>query len=289
MKEKLLKTIVWIIVSLIIIAIAIVGYFMIVDIETKLPNEGIYTCNIEKEKYRGRKVFIITPKNKEKTELKILYFHGGAYMAEADEDHWAFIEKIVNDTGATVIFPDYPLTPKHNYKAVFEMVEPLYKEIIEKIDVNNLLIIGDSAGAGLSLALEQKLSKADIELPNKTILISPWLDVRLTNPKIDEVQKYDKNLSKEGLKLAGIAYAGEDGIDSYLVNPIDGDVSKMKEIIIFTGTYDILNPDIYVFKERAKEQNKEIIIKEYEGKEHDWLVSGEEIEEYKDFLQIIKE
>ena len=46
MKEKLLKTIVWIIVSLIIIAIAIVGYFMIVDIETKLPNEGIYTCNI---------------------------------------------------------------------------------------------------------------------------------------------------------------------------------------------------------------------------------------------------
>ena len=50
-------------------------------------------------------------------------------------------------------------------------------------------------------------------------------------------------------------------ITLYLVNPIDGDVSKMKEIIIFTGTYDILNPDIYVFKERAKEQNKEIIIK----------------------------
>ena len=86
MKEKILKIIVWIIVSLIIIAIIVVGYFMIADIETKLPNEGKYSCNIDKEKYKGRKVFVVTPKKVEKTELKILYLHGGAYMAEADEE-----------------------------------------------------------------------------------------------------------------------------------------------------------------------------------------------------------
>ncbi len=200
-----------------------------------------------------RSVFIVTPKNSEKSNKVILYFHGGSYVAEATKQHWDFIEKIVDDTKATVIMPDYPLTPKYNYKDVFKMVEPLYKEIIEKVDPNQLIVMGDSAGGGLTLALEQKIGKENITMPAKTILISPWLDVRLNNPKIDEVQKNDKQLNKEALKLAGIAYAGEDGINNYLVNPIDGDLSKLKNVIVLTGTYDILNPDVHILKRRAQE------------------------------------
>ena len=75
-------------------------------------------------------------------------------------------------------------------------------------------------------------------MPAKTILISPWLDVRLNNPMIDEVQKKDKELNKETLKLAGIAYAGEDGIESFLVNPIEGDLSKLKNVTILIGTHE---------------------------------------------------
>ncbi len=40
--------------------------------------------------------------------------------------------------------------------------------------------------------------------------------------------------------------------DNYLVNPIDGDLSKLKNTTIFTGTNDILNPDVYVLKEKAE-------------------------------------
>ena len=230
----------------------------------------------------GRNVFIVTPKNKEKSNKKVLYFHGGSYVAEATSQHWDFIEKIVNDTGATVILPDYPLTPKYNYKDVFNMVVPLYKEIITQVEPMELILMGDSAGGGLSLALEEKVAEENLPMPEKTILISPWLDVRLTNPKIDEVQKHDKQLNKETLKLAGIAYAGEDGINSYLVNPIEGDLSKLKNVIIFTGTHDILNPDVYVLQEKAKQQGTSIEIKEYEQAAHIWLIeknSSQELQE----------
>lgn len=239
----------------------------------------------------GRNIFIINPKKKEKTDIKILYFHGGAYVAEATKKHWEFLEQIANDTGATIILPDYPLTPKYNYKDVFKMVVPLYKEIIDKIDTKNLILMGDSAGAGLGLALEEKVVQENLEIPEKTILISPWLDVRLTNPKIDEVQKNDKYLNKETLKIAGIAYAGEDGINSYLVNPIDGDLSKLKNISILTGTYDILNPDVHKLKEKAE---KEITIKEYEQANHIWIIeknSSQELIEkgYKDVVEQVLE
>ena len=244
---------------LIAIALSIIAYYMIVDIQSKVPKEIEKNCKITTEQFMGRNIFIITPKNKEKTNIKILYFHGGSYVAEATRKHWKFIEQLANDTGATVILPDYPLTPKYTYKDVFKMVVPLYKEIIEKVDTKNLILMGDSAGAGLGLALEEKIG-----------------------------------LNKDTLKIAGVAYAGEDGIDNHLVNPIDGELSKLKNIIILTGTYDILNPDVHKLKEKAEKENvgNEITIKEYEQANHIWIIeknnSQELIEKgYKDIIEQI--
>ncbi|MCI8383652.1 MAG: alpha/beta hydrolase [Clostridia bacterium] len=267
---------------IVIVVLTIIGYYLVVDIQTKVPETLKEICELETKQFMGRNLFIVTPKKREKTNIKILYFHGGAYVAEATKEHWDLIEKIVNDTGATVILPDYPLTPKYNYKDVFKMVVPLYKEIIDRIDTNQLILMGDSAGGGLGLALEEKIAEENLSMPSKTILISPWLDVRLENPKIEEVQKRDKQLNKETLKLAGIAYAGEDGIDRYLVNPIEGDLSKLKNITIFTGTDDILNPDVQILKEKAEKEGVEIEIKEYEGAGHIWVIeknSSKELEE----------
>ena len=276
---------------LVAIALLVIGYYWIVDIQTKVPEKVKETCELETKKYMGRNLFIVTPKNQEKSDTRILYFHGGSYVAEATNQHWDFIEKIVKDTGATVILPDYPLTPKYNYKDVFKMVVPLYKEILDRIDTNHLVIMGDSAGGGLGLALEERIGEENLPMPVKTLLISPWLDVRLTNPKIEEIQKNDKQLNKETLKLAGIAYAGEDGINSYLVNPIEGNLTKLKNVTILTGTYDILNPDAHVLKEKAKEAGVTIEVKEYEQAKHIWMIeknSTPELEE-QGYQAIIKE
>ena len=297
MKEKIIKITVILIVLAILTLVSTVAYFMLAEIETNiLPNERTYTCNIEEKEYMNRNVFILTPKNVEKTDMVILYFHGGSYMAEITNEHWNFLEKVINKTGATVILPDYPLSPKYNYKDVFNMIEPLYNNIVSKIDTNNFIVMGDSAGGGLALAIEEKIvndtekenennddsrnnnENINYKLPKKTILISPWLDVRLENNRIDEVQKLDKDLNKETLKLAGIAYAGTDGINSYLVNPIDGDLSKLNNITIFTGTYDILNPDVHILEEKAKNQGLTINVKEYEGASHIWILKDNEEE-----------
>ena len=293
MKKKIAKTIIGIIILIIAIIMLIISFFLIMDIESKAPEEVQIDCNLETEEFIGRKVFIITPKNEQKSEKVILYLHGGSYVAETSSNHWKFLEKLVKDTNATIILPDYPLTPKYTYKDVFTMITPLYKEIIEEVPTNNLILMGDSAGGGMSLALLERLSEENIEMPYKTILMSPWLDVRLENPEIDNVQKYDKDLNKESLKIAGIAYAGKDGIDSYLVNPIDGDLSKLKNITIFTGTYDILNPDVHVLEEKANEVNVDLEIKEYEGAGHIWFInnnSSKELEEagYQDLLEEVK-
>ena len=268
-----------IIINLIAIIITIIvmifGYYMIIDIETKIPQKANESCDIETKEFMSRKIFIIKPKTEQLSKKVILYFHGGAYVAEATTLHWDFLEKLANDTKSTIVMPDYPLTPKYTYKDVFNMVEPLYKEIISKVDVKNLVMMGDSAGGGITLALAEKISQNNIQLPSKTILISPWLNVTLTNEKIKEVQKNDKDLNKEKLLIAGISYArDEEGMKSYLVNPINGPLSKLKNVIIYTGKYDILNPDTHLLQEKAKKEGIDIQIKEYEQAPHIWIINN---------------
>lgn len=270
---KPIKIILIVILTIVLLFGVFAIYYLTIDIESKIPNDIQTTCELEVQEYMQRKVFVVKPKNEE-SKKTILYFHGGAYMGEATSNHWNFIEKIVNDTNATVILSDYPLAPKYNYKDVFQMIVPLYKEITQRVDANNLIIMGDSAGGGMSLALIEKLSEQKENLPSKTILISPWLDVRLENKEIAEVQKRDKELNKDALKLAGISYAGEDGMNSYLVNPIDGDLSSLKNIYIFTGTNDILNPDVHLLVDKAQKVGTEINLKEYDGATHIWLIEN---------------
>ena len=286
------KHILIIVLFIAIIVVTLITYFTVKDTKSYPTKEIRDNCNVQTDQFMGRSIFSIRPKDGTKNEKVILYFHGGSYIAEMTKQHWDFVEKIVNESGSMVILPDYPLVPKYNYTDVFDMVVPLYKEIINRIDTKNLVVMGDSAGGGLGLALEEKLGEEGISMPSQTILISPWLDVSLSNERIDEVQKYDKDLNKETLKLAGIAYAKED-VKNYLVSPLYGDLSRLENIVIYTGTYDILNPDVYVLRENAKNVGVNIEIKEYEQAPHIWIIKRncEESlvdEAYQDLLKTLR-
>lgn len=103
----------------------------------------------------------------------ILYQHGGSYTTNLTTTYWDFFSDIVKDTGATIIIPDYPVTPTYYYQDVFDMMLPLYEEVINKVGFDNLIVMGDSAGGGLSLALCQEAGEKGLEQSSRLILISP--------------------------------------------------------------------------------------------------------------------
>lgn len=294
MKTKIKKIVIAVILLTILVILITITYFFISEIETSEPKEIDQKYNVKVDQFMNRKIFTIMPREKETSEKVIIYLHGGAYMAEITSEHWDFLSRLIDKTGATIILPDYPLAPKYNYKDVFNILVPLYKEIIDRVDTNNLILMGDSAGGGMSLALAERIGEENLQMPNRTILISPWLDVRLENPKIEEIEEFDKDLSKEKLIPAGISYAGDsEGLESYLVNPIDGDLSKLQNVTIFTGTYDILNPDVWKLKERADGVGTNIEIKQYEKASHIWIINKNKDDDLvkqaeNDLIEVIK-
>ena len=255
-----------------ICAVILIVYLFKGDVKARVPGYMKDEYNISEEEVENRPVYTITPKKGSTNDLVIMYVHGGSYVGDLEKEHWKTCSDIINQLGCTIIVPDYPLTPKYNYKDTINMMEALYKQLIENIDPSNFVVMGDSAGGGLSLALLEKVGEENIQMPNQTILISPWLDVRMNNPEIEKIEHNDPELNKSALKIAGENYAGKDGIDSYLVNPIDGPLDKLKNVSIFTGTNDILNPDVKILEERAKSVGTTINVYETEGATHVWLL-----------------
>lgn len=214
-------------------------------------------------------------------------------MAEMTEQHWNFIKQLVLDTNITVIVPVYPIAPKYCYNDTINFAESVYKDIVNEKGAKNIIAMGDSAGGGLILSLEEKISEENIELPGSTILISPWLDVSMSNGKISKIQKYDNDLNKEKLLAAGILYSRGIDTKNYLVSPLYGDLSKLKNITILTGTYDILNPDTHLLAEKASDVNVNIVIKEYEKANHIWIINKNcdknlIDDAYKDLINLVK-
>ena len=259
-------------ILLIVLVMIMLVYMFTGNIEARAPREIVKQYKLNEYEYNYRKVFTIEAENDKKTDKVILYLHGGSYVADLYREHWEFFKDLIKDTGCTIVVPDYPLTPKYKYSDVFGMMLPLYREIVKKVEKENLIVMGDSAGGGIALALMEEVGREDLIQPKNLILISPWLDVTMSNKEIDKVQKNDKMLNKKALMLAGIAYAGEGGMEKFLVNPINGPVNKLENVTIFTGTYDILNPDVHKFKEIAEKQNVEIDIRETKGAAHIWII-----------------
>lgn len=247
-------------------------------IPAALPSNGFRRkYDVSEEEFMGQKVYTIAPKAAQIAPGKIktiLYLHGGGYVGAISPFHWIFIGSLVKRLGVTVLVPFYPRAPANDVDANFAFMVPLYDALITRYDPNEMMVMGDSAGAGLSLALSQQLIAQDKTPPAKITLLSPWLDARGNDPLQISIEKNDCILGITGLQAAGKAYAGTNSLTDSRVSPGLASLSKLPPIAIFAGTYDILITDARNFKNRidASETSVNLTYYEYEKMHHVWML-----------------
>lgn len=237
------------------------------------PREIHNVCKVTRRQIQGHNVFTLAPKG-EASHHHILYLHGGAYVQNFVKQHWRFLSLLVRKTGCTITAPDYPLAPVYKCIDAFSMVLSLYEDIISTTDASSLILMGDSAGGGFALALAQKISLEKLPAPKKIILLSPWLDITLSNPEIMNIDRLDPFLSIKGLRKAGLAYAGDTDPNSFMVSPVNGALDGIGEISIFMGSCDLLVADTRLLIARAAKNNITINYREYPDMVHVWMFLG---------------
>jgi epsilon-lactone hydrolase len=193
----------------------------------------------------------------------IVFFHGGAYMNKALKFHYYFAHKIARETNSKVYFPLYPLAPEGNAQICNDAMLQFLKSIKEE----QVTLMGDSAGGGLSIALAHYLSENSVNKIKKIVSICPWLDISLTNEKIDEVKKRDFILIKDELTQIGKIWQGNLAVNNPLCSPLYADI-KNTPLLMINASDDILSPDIEKFCHSNKDKN--IKCYEFVGLHHDF-------------------
>ncbi|WP_264928588.1 alpha/beta hydrolase fold domain-containing protein [Paenibacillus sp. LS1] len=198
----------------------------------------------------------------------ILYLPGGGYVEQPLTWHWHFLHNLTQQLNCTVYAPIYPKAPTYQYMDAIESVLSIYKQLLEIAEPENIVLMGDSAGGGLSLAFAQYLSEKGLPQPGNIILLSPWLDITLSNPEIVAMIDKEPMLDWEVLVEAGKRYAGETSRTHYLVSPINGDITNLGKISLFIGTHEFFLPDARKFKEIASQKSVDINYYEYPKMNH---------------------
>lgn len=251
----------------------------------KLPNFN-YKSTINYYEMEDMPIYILEPPQMDNDKV-IIHLHGGGFISKSNNRNWKFLDRLAVETQQKIIVPLYPLLPDHNFKQAYDKLKKFYTIQLEKHDNENISFCGYSAGGCLSLGLSLYLKENNIPIPKNIILISPWLDLRLGNPEIDELEDKDPLLYKDYLKTLAISWADGEKLDDYRLSPINGNIMDLENISIFVGTHDILYPDTKIFYNKCKSIGKKINYFVFEGLYHNFIALP--IHEINKTLQLIVE
>lgn len=200
----------------------------------------------------------------------ILYIHGGAFVSGPAQHHWDTIEKIAKATNFTIWMCDYPKAPEYKIAQMSINMDLVYELAIQKFNSENIVLIGDSAGGTLAIALVQRLIQKAKVLPSKLILISPILDASFENPKIEDLDKKDPMLSKQGVLSAKKMCIDDDNLKNSEISPLYGSFKGFPPTHLFIADNDISFPDQLLFCEKLENDKVDNTVYKGEGMPHIW-------------------
>ena len=223
---------------------------------------------------RGFPVVTISPKaGATPGAPHLLYLHGGGYVMDIAAVHWNTVMDLCEALGASATVPIYPLAPESKAKDVLAKMRSLYLELAERYGADNITVMGDSAGGGMTLALAQLVNAEAGPLPGSLVLYSPWLDATGTAEGQAAIEKRDHMLAVNGLMACGDRYRGDLSLDDPRISPLFGDLEDLPPIAIFSGTSDILLVDGRRLAAKLTEEGMpKHAYHEYDGMFHVWML-----------------
>jgi triacylglycerol lipase len=229
--------------------------------------------DVQRNDFAGLPVYFI--RSGSCSSKHVVALHGGAYVVEPTLNHWSAYAELARRARATVIVPMYPLasTPHGRAQNVIPVVADLISAQIMQHGQNNVSVYGDSAGGGMALSVSQLMVSRGDPTPGRMVLISPWLDVTLSNPSISSID--DPVLRAASMQRAGLQWAGDLSPTHPYVSPVYGSLHGLPPTSVYCGNMDLLAADVLRLREAAlATPGSEFTFVLRNGAIHDWAMGG---------------
>lgn len=208
----------------------------------------------------------------------ILYFHGGGYSTGSCVYGRTLTSKLAATTSMDVLGFDYRLAPENPYPAALEDALKVWDYLmLLGYGARDVILVGDSAGGNLALALALKLKDSKRLLPRGMVLMSPWTDLTSSGKSFETKAEIDPILTKEYLDKMIVAYTTgteePQDLKNPYISPLYGDFTGFPPVYIQVGENEILLSDALRLHKKMVEANVSVKLDRFEGMWHVFQMS----------------
>jgi acetyl esterase/lipase len=226
-------------------------------------------CRVERTRVAGMTTWVARPR-RTRPRARVVYVHGGGYIHPLTADYWRLVRALVA-APADVVVPAYPLAPEADVEEVLPCLVQAVAELAEQDPRPPVILMGDSAGGALVLAMALCLRDRGGPMPERVVALSPWLDATLDAEAVRELEATDPMLAESGLRAAGRWWSGHRGPADPLVSPVRADLHGLPPLDVFIGARDILRPAVDDLAERARRADGDLFVHEVAAMFHVWM------------------
>jgi acetyl esterase/lipase len=227
-------------------------------------------CHVSLRQVAGRPVWELSPRGREPLR-HLLYLHGGGFVLSIQPPHWQLIGRLVERLGCAVTVPLYPLAPEHDAADARDFLLGIYRDLAGGLPARRpLVLIGDSAGGNLALALAVQAREQALPAAAAVVLLSPAVDMSGQQPPGDELDRLDPILSLAGLPhLVELYCRRVERTDSW-VSPLLAPLAGLPPVALFAGSHDVLYADALRLADKARAEGAPVTLYAYPDMVHVW-------------------
>ncbi|MET0537550.1 MAG: alpha/beta hydrolase [Xanthobacteraceae bacterium] len=201
----------------------------------------------------------------------ILYLHGGGYVLGSPLLFRDLTWRLAKSARARVLCIDYRLAPEHPYPAALEDSIAAYRWLLGAAgSPNRIVVMGDSAGGGLALAMLLKLRDEGTPLPGAVVALSPWTDLTLTGASLRTNTEGGPTCKSEDFSIFAAWYlAGVDPSTPY-ASPLFGNLAGLPPVLIQVGSDEMLLDDSVRIAEKLRCAGGQVELEIWPRMPHGW-------------------
>ena len=201
----------------------------------------------------------------------VLYLHGGGYVLGSVNTHREMLIRLSRAASARVLALNYRLAPEHPFPAAVEDAAAAYRWLLSQdVKPNRIVVAGDSAGGGLTVAALVAIREAKLPVPAAGVCLSPWVDLEGIGESMTSKAKIDPMVQKEGLLGMASLYLNGKDPRTPLAAPLYADLKGLPPLLIHVGEAETLLDDATRLTERAKAAGVKVNLEVWPEMVHVW-------------------
>lgn len=201
----------------------------------------------------------------------ILYLHGGGYVTGSVISHRGMAANLSRASGCRVLTIDYRLAPEHKHPAQVEDAHTAYRWMLNNgVDASSLIVAGDSAGGGLTVATLLAARDAGDPMAAAGVCMSPWVDMEATGESMTTKAGADPMVQREGILDMAVNFLGDGDRRDPLAAPLHADLSELPPLLTIVGTSETLLADAVRLHEKAESAGVDSTLEIWEDMIHIW-------------------